>query len=345
VLEITAACNLRCIHCHTSGGSRTGDELTTQEVKRLLDQLAEVHEFRMVAFTGGEPLVRDDLFELLAYSKALGFSNTLATNGMLIDDEVALRLRDCGVVIGAVSLDGAHAETHDYVRDHPGAFKAALRGIRALQRVGIPLHVNVTVMEHNLEQLASLMALVDHLDTAILIMYQLVPVGRGREIERAVLDLGANERLIRFMAQAQRDTRAIMEPVAGPQYWSFLLHRNGITGGPLLRLAEKVFYGCSAGRGFVYIKPNGDVWPCPFVEVGCGNVREIPFSTIWTESPVLADLRAREWRLQGQCGKCEYRRLCGGCRGRAWALAGDYLAEDPSCFIHPPEGRGDRQCA
>ena len=184
------------------------------------------------------------------------------------------------------------------------------------------------------------MALVDELDTAILIIYQLVPVGRGRGIEAATLDLGANERLIRFMVQAQREARTIMEPVAGPQYWSFLLHRDGIKGGPLLRLAETVFHGCSAGRGFVYIKPNGEVWPCPFVEVSCGNVRETSFSTIWAESPVFADLRAREERLQGQCGECEYRRLCGGCRGRAWATTGDYLAEDPSCFIHPPNGNG-----
>jgi radical SAM protein with 4Fe4S-binding SPASM domain len=344
VLEVTAACNLRCIHCHTSGGGRAENELTTGEVKRLIDQLAQVREFRMLAFTGGEPLVRDDLFELLAYSKALGFSNTLATNGTLIDDDVARRLRDCGVVIGAVSVDSFDPATHDYVRGQPGAFEAGLRGIRALQRADIPLHINVTVMGYNAEQLEPLMALVDELNAAILIMYQLMPVGRGRDIEQAVLDLEANERLIRFMVRAQRETRTIMEPVAGPQYWPFLLHRSGIAGGPLLRLAEWVFHGCSAGRGFVYIKPNGEVWPCPFVEVSCGNVRETPFATIWAESPVLADLRAREERLQGQCGECEYRRLCGGCRGRAWATTGDYLAEDPSCFIHPSGENGVGRC-
>jgi radical SAM protein with 4Fe4S-binding SPASM domain len=341
VLEITAACNLRCIHCHTSGGGRADDELTTEEVKRLIDQLAGVREFRMMAFTGGEPLVRDDLFEVLAYAKARGFTNTLATNGTLIDDDVARRLRDCGVVIGAVSLDGFDAETHDYVRNQSGAFEDALRGVRALGRAGIPLHINVTAMDYNMDQLEPLMALVDELETAILIMYQLVPVGRGRAIEDAALDLGANERLIRFMRQAQRDTRAIMEPVAGPQYWPLLLQGANIEGGPLLRLAEKVFHGCSAGRGFVYIKPNGEVWPCPFIEVSCGNVRETPFATIWKTAPVFQDLRAREERLQGQCGECQYRRLCGGCRGRAWAMTGDYLAEDPSCFIHPPDGNGN----
>ncbi len=337
VWEMTAACNLRCIHCHTSGGRPAPDELTTAEAKRMMDQLAQVGEFRMMAFTGGEPLVRPDLFELLAYAQALGFTNTLATNATLIDDAVARDLRRYGVVIGAVSLDGFDAATHDYVRNQPGAFEAARRGIEAMRRAGIPLHINITAMEYNMDQMEPLMRLVDDLGTAILIMYQLVPVGRGRGIEQAALDLGANERLIRFMVQAQRRLKAIMEPVAGPQYWSFMLHRAGIERGPLLRLAETVFHGCSAGRGFVYIKPNGEVWPCPFIEAPCGNVRETPFSTIWATAPILEDLRQRETRLQGRCGECSYRRLCGGCRGRTLAATGNYLAEDPSCFIHARE--------
>jgi radical SAM protein with 4Fe4S-binding SPASM domain len=183
-----------------------------------------------------------------------------------------------------------------------------------------------------------MMTLVDRLGTGILLMYQLVPVGRGDEIGEAALDLEANERLIRFMAHAQRTTHAIMEPVAGPQYWPFLLQRSGVTGGPLLRLAETVFHGCSAGRGFVYVKPNGDVWPCPFVEVNCGNVRQLPFSTIWQTAPIFQQLRQRGELLQGRCGECEYNRLCGGCRGRALATTGNYLAEDPSCFIHAAPG-------
>jgi len=334
VWEMTTACNLRCIHCHASGGKPAADELTTEEAKRLLDQLAEVPEFRMMAFTGGEPLVRKDLFELLAYSQALGFTNTMATNATLIDDEVARRLRRFGLAIAAVSLDGFTAEQHDMVRGISGSFEAAIRGMRALRRAGIVLHVNITAMEYNVEQLGELMALVDALGTGILLMYQLIPVGRGRSISEASLDLGANERLIRFMVDAQRSTRAIMEPVAGPQYWPFLLQRARISSGPLLRLAETVFHGCSAGRGFVYVKPNGDVWPCPFIEVSCGNVRETPFRRIWTESQVFEHLRERETRLKGRCGDCVYRRLCGGCRGRTWAVTGDYLNEDPSCFIH-----------
>lgn len=338
VWEMTTACNLRCIHCHASGGEPAADELDTKEAKRLMDQLAEVGEFRMMAFTGGEPLVRPDLYELLAYSQALGFVNTIATNAVLVDDAVARRLRRLGVAIAAVSLDGFDAETHDMVRGVPGAFDGALRGMRALREVGIVLHINITAMEYNIDQMERMMTLVNELGTGILLMYQLVPVGRGRGIEKATLDLDENERLIRFMAQAQRTTKAIMEPVAGPQYWPFLLKRAGVTGGPALRLAEGVFHGCSAGRGFVYIKPNGEVWPCPFIEVSCGNVRDKPFLEIWSGSPVLRALRERERLLKGRCSDCEYRRLCGGCRGRAWATTGDYLAEDPSCFIHEIDG-------
>ncbi|MGQ9682674.1 MAG: radical SAM protein [Anaerolineae bacterium] len=333
VWEMTAACNLRCIHCHCSAGKPVQGELTTAEGKRLLDQLAGISAFRMMAFTGGEPLVRSDLFELMAYAQALGFANTMATNATLIDNAVARELRRRGLAIAAVSLDGIDAATHDRVRGQPGAFQNAIAGMRALRRAGILLHINITAMEYNLEQLQPLMELVEELDTEILLFYQLVPVGRGRGIGEATLDLGANERLIRFMAAAQTEAKAIMEPVAGPQYWPFLLQRAGIKGGPLLRLAETVFHGCSAGRGFVYVKTNGEVWPCPFVEVPCGNVRESPFARIYAESPVFQQLRRRERLLQGRCGDCAYRRLCGGCRGRAWAVKGDYLAEDPSCFI------------
>ena len=334
VWEMTTACNLRCIHCHTSGGEPQGDELTTDEAKHLLNELAQVRNFRMMAFTGGEPLMRHDLFELLAYARALGFYNTIATNATLIDDQVATRLRDNGVVIAAVSLDGFTAETHDKIRGLPGSFEKAVQGMRALTKAGILLHINITAMEYNVAQVEQLMALVDELKTAILLIYQLVPVGRGRVIEHAVLDKDTNAWLARFMAKAQRATNAIIEPVAAPQYWSFLLKKARVSSGMPLWLAEKTFHGCAAGRGFIYIKPDGEVWPCPFVEVNCGNVRERSFMDIWSKSDVLEQLRNRERLLKGQCGACEYRRLCGGCRGRAWASKGDYLAEDPCCFIH-----------
>jgi radical SAM protein with 4Fe4S-binding SPASM domain len=337
VWEMTNACNLKCIHCHASGGKK-GDELSTEEAKILIDQLAEIPEFRMLAFTGGEPLVRPDLFELLAYSKALGFTNTIATNATLIDDETAMRLKQHGVVIAAVSLDGFNAETHDMIRGKTGIFEATLEGIRALNKAGILLHINITVMDYNLPELDKMMSLIEELNAGILLIYQLVPVGRGRDISDVALDIDGNERLMQFMVKAQSEAKAIIEPVAGTQYWSHLLNQAGIKSGPLMWLAEKVLHGCSAGRGFVYIKPNGDVWPCPFIEVSSGNIKDKPFTQIWADSPVFKELRNRETLLEGSCGACEYKKICGGCRGRAWAYTGNYMAEDPLCFIHPPSG-------
>ena len=332
--EVTSACNLTCIHCHATGGRPSPDEMDTHQAKKFIEDLAIAEEFRMLVYTGGEPMVRPDIFELLAHSRGVGFQNVIATNAVLIDDRVALELKKTGVVGIAVSLDSARPETHNFVRNHPNAFARAIRGIRAVKKAGMLLQINVTAMSYNFDHLDELVSLADESGAAIMLMYQLVPVGRGLKIEDAGLDLGENERLINFLHSKQQTTRTIIEPVAGPQYWPHLLEAHGMTSGWRLRLAEKLFHGCSAGRGFVYIKPNGDVWPCPFVPVNCGNAQKERFIDIWKNSAVLNNLRRRETLMSGKCGDCRYSALCGGCRGRAMALNnGDYLAEDPTCFI------------
>lgn len=331
--EVTAACNLTCVHCHAAGGRPAKDELSTDEAKQFIDQLARAKEFRMLVYTGGEPLVRPDLFELLHYSKKAGFWNVIATNGTLITDDVAFRLRDAGVVGLAVSLDAANKEVHNRIRANPTAFDRAMRGIRAIKKAGMLLQVNTTAMEYNVEGLKELIARVDELNASIMLMYQLVTVGRGEDIQGAALDIRQNERLLKFLAQEQNHVTTVVEPVAGPQYWASLLKEKKCDHGIRMKLAQKVFHGCAAARGFVYIKANGDVWPCPFVEVSGGNVRERDFVSIYRNSEVFQALRNREQTLKGKCGECKFNSMCGGCRGRAHAVTGDYLAEDPSCFL------------
>ncbi|MCX5846031.1 MAG: radical SAM protein [Deltaproteobacteria bacterium] len=333
VWEVTAACNLNCIHCHAASGKPHPHELSTDEGKRLIDQLAEVDGFRTLVYSGGEPLVRPDIFDLLKHSKDVGFANIIATNGILIDEEMAWKLKEHGVVCNAISIDASDPDIHNFVRNSPKAFDLALRAIEATRKAGILLQINTTAMEYNMENLSDLIDFVDQHDASIMLMYQLVAVGRGGKIERATLKKSANENLSRLIAQKQKQTRAIIEPVAGPQYWPYILEKKGIQNGLLIKIAEQVFHGCAAGRGFVYIKANGEVWPCPFVEVNTGNVREKPFSEIYEEAPVFKNLRNRENLLKGLCGDCRYKKICGGCRGRAWAYSGDYLAEDPRCFI------------
>ena len=333
VWEVTGACNLRCIHCHATSGQAAADELTTDEGKRLIDMLAGESEFRTLIYTGGEPLVRPDIFALLRHSQKAGLANIIATNGTLIDEEMAFKLKDHGVVCNAISFDAANPAIHDMVRNKPGSFDLALRAVEATKKAGILLQINTTAMEYNMPHLPELIDFADQSGAGIMLMYQLVAVGRGEKIEKATLKKSANRYLSELISEKQRNAKTIIEPVAGPQYWPYLLERGGIRGGLPLQLAGKVFHGCAAGRGFVYVKANGDVWPCPFVEVSGGNIRDRSFHDIYTESAVFKDLRKREEKLKGLCGECQYKTVCGGCRGRAHAYSGDYLAEDPRCFI------------
>jgi radical SAM protein with 4Fe4S-binding SPASM domain len=334
VWEVTSACNLKCIHCHAISDKARPDELSTDEGKKLIDMLAENSEFRTLIYTGGEPLVRPDIFELLRHSQQAGLANIIATNGTLIDEETALKLKEHGVVCNAISIDAANAEIHDFVRNKPGAFELALRAIEATKKAGILLQINTTAMEYNMPHLPELIDFTDNCGAGIMLMYQLVAVGRGEKIEKATLKKTANKYLSELIAQKQKTAKTIIEPVAGPQYWPYILEKNGIKEkGLLLELAGKVFHGCSAGRGFVYVKANGDVWPCPFVEASGGNIREMSFDKIYYESEIFQNLRHREEKLKGICGECNYRTVCGGCRGRAHAYSGDYLAEDPRCYI------------
>lgn len=333
VWEVTGACNLRCIHCHATSGKAAPDELTTDEGKRLIDMLAAESEFRTLIYTGGEPLVRPDIFTLLRHSQKAGLANIIATNGTLIDEEMAFKLKEHGVVCNAISIDSADVATHDFVRNKPGAYELAMRAMEATKKAGILLQVNTTAMEYNMPHLAELIDFADKSGAGIMLMYQLVAVGRGEKIEKATLKKSANKYLSELIATKQKTAKTIIEPVAGPQYWPYLLEKNGIREGKLLKLAGKVFHGCAAGRGFVYVKANGDVWPCPFVEVNAGNIRDSSFHEIYRNAPVFQHLRRREELLKGVCGECNYKTVCGGCRGRAHAYSGDYLAEDPRCFI------------
>lgn len=330
VWEVTLACNLRCIHCHAASGKPSPDELTTEEGYKLLEEIVRVEEFRMLVITGGEPLVRRDIFDLLQYGKKLGLNYVMATNATLITEETAYKLRDSNVKGVAVSIDSYRSEVHNFIRRNPRALELALRGIENAKRAGLVVQVNFTAMGYNIEDLEGTIDFADSIGADIMLVYQLVPVGRGREIKDATLHKQKMKELSDKLIKKQREVRTIIEPVAMPQFWTYLVKNNGKDEPDFF--SRTFFHGCTAGRGLVYIKANGDVWPCPFVAVSAGNVREKPFDEIWRNSEVFQKLRNRD-NLKGKCGTCKFREMCGGCRGRAFALTGDYLAEDPYCFI------------
>lgn len=331
VWEITEACNLTCRHCHATSGKPGPGELTTQEGYSFIRQVAETRPFKMLVFSGGEPLVRPDIDKLLYYSKRQGLVNVIATNGTLIDDKRAIELKRLGVKGIAVSFDSTDKNIHNHIRRSPHAFDLALRAIEACKKSDMVIQLNYTAMAENLSTLEEVVRFCHQIKANIMLCYQLVPMGRGEDIVSSTLSPGQNEELVKKLRILQRDSVTIVEPVAAPQYWPHLLKRDNKNSKSIAQAT--FFHGCAAGWGLVYVKPNGDVWPCPFVPVSGGNVRENSLRHIWKYGDIFKSLRDRE-QLKGNCGECENRFICGGCRGKAYAATGDPLDEDPTCHIH-----------
>jgi len=329
VWEVTSGCNLRCCHCHVSAGKPSANELSTEEAKRLIADVASISEFRMLVFTGGEPMVRGDILELAECATAHGLTISIATNATLITPDIARRLKRAGVVDIAVGLDAANASIHDQIRGVAGCFDLAMRGIEASREAGLAIQINFTAMKSNIAEVSSIIDLAHRLDADIVLLYNLVPAGRSEWVD---LELSPTEYagLLELVAKRQRSCRSIIEPTCSPQYWPHLMGRNGKGPG---WLAEQLFHGCVAGIGLCYIKPDGEVWPCPFIPVSGGNVRQIPLSQIWRQAEVFQELRDRKHTSKGKCRDCRYNHVCGGCRGRAYSHFGDYMADDPFCLL------------
>jgi radical SAM protein with 4Fe4S-binding SPASM domain len=329
VWEVTTRCNLDCIHCYAGSVDSTRAELSTVEGKQLLDQIAGIDKFRMIVITGGEPLLRKDIFELVEYAGKLGFRIIFSTNGTLLTPGMAQDLARLGVVNFSISLDGFTPECHESIRRKPGSFQGAIDGLKAAAKTGVCLQVNFTAMRRNLPELPGVIDLAESLKADIVMVFQAVPP----QGERESLELDADEQLdlIRTIAEKQRTSRALLMPVCCPEYWAWLAgQRHFSPGSGILNIA---FSGCGAGRGFVYVRSDGEIWPCNFVPLSAGSVREKSFGDIWENSPLLRGFRGRPRNLGGDCAGCVHQAICGGCRGRAYARAGDLFAADPLCRL------------
>jgi len=329
VWEITNRCNFRCSHCHT--GESQLKEPTTKEAKEIISQISKIKEFKMLVITGGEPLLREDLPEIILTSKKAGLPVVIATNGSLLTLERAQELKKAGVVGIALGIDGATSEIHEGLRNTKGSFKSVLRALKICKQVGIPWQFNITAMQNNFSQIPDLLSLANREKVYIVLMYQLIAVGRGKGIASEVLTPDTVKALAKLIIKLQASNNSIIEPVAMPQFWAYLLYLKGLEGLPF-SLEKHLFYGCVAGKGLCYIKPDGEVWSCPFLPVSGGNLFSKPLSEIWENANLFKLLRDRT-NLKGKCGKCDFVEICGGCRARAFAEAGDFLAEDPACFI------------
>ncbi|HAL62509.1 MAG TPA: radical SAM protein [Chloroflexi bacterium] len=334
VYEVTPRCNLRCKHCHVRADENVYGELNTADAKRVIKSLAEVPEFRMLVFTGGEPLVRGDIYDLLLYAKGLGFSTVIATNGTLIDKEAARSLKESGTMGIAASVDCVDPQKHDSFRGLGGAFEKTIHGIENARQEGLYIQINITISRYNLHDLEEMLLLADRLEAQVVLLYQLVPVGRGEEIENAALKPEEFAQVIEQTHRVQEKIRPVVVPVALPEYFAYL-SKNELSP----RIASLFFKGCIAGRGMYYVKSNGDVWPCAFVPIKAGNLLESSALDIWRNGQVFVRLRGRR-NLKKPCGDCLHREVCGGCRGRAYAYANDLFASDPGCPFVEQKSRG-----
>lgn len=328
VFEITTNCNLKCSGCHANGGEKTNDEMTTKDAERVIDRLAEVNDFKMIVFTGGEPFLRKDLFHLIRYARNVGFYPTVASNGTLLSREVVRELKLSGVSGVALSIDSVDPKKHDLMRGVDGSFCKVLEGFKILKEEGLYIQANITISKANFLEVEELLKLSNNLNTHVVLLYQFIPTGRGKDLCEVMLNKDELYSVIEKTYSLQKYLKPIVTPIGLPEYWAYVFSKNGNYG----KSARRYFPGCIAGKGMFYIKPNGDVWPCAFLPVKAGNVLEDSPYDIWTKSKVFLSLRDRT-NLKGKCGECKYIDVCGGCRARAYAFSGDYLSEDPLCLL------------
>ena len=335
--ESTQACNLVCQHCRASAQQEpSSDELSTVEVLQLIDQIAALSK-PIFVISGGEPLMREDIFRVAAHANERGLRVAISPNGTLITPDVVNRLQAAGVQRVSVSIDGSRAARHDAIRGVAGAFSQAVRGVRYCREGRLPFQINTTVMRQNVDDLSAIHDLTVSLGAVAWHIFMLVPTGRGRVDDE--LTPRGYEAILNWIYDAATRSPIPMRVTCGPQFVRLVLTRRAEAATvPNLvghrRGLDRTSRGCLAGMGYCFISHRGEVYPCGYLPVLAGDVREEDFGTIYRESALFRELRELS-RLQGKCGRCSFVQCCGGCRARAFGLTGNYLAEEPYCFYQP----------
>ena len=345
--ETTGGCNLRCVHCRREWDQAPPNELSTDQAKRwIIDAIADAGWGSILVFSGGEPLMRPDLFELLEHARTRGVIPALATNATLIDEPIARRLASLGVPRASVSLDGANAQTHDAFRGLPGSFDDALRGIHALRQAGIQVQINVTFTKKNRDDAPAMLDLVHKLDACALHIFLLVPVGCGVDLPEEIrLEPSEVEKLLTYF-DAEASARDLeIRATCAPQAQRIRAQRardRERKGLPPARGLAPSSKGCLAGGGIIFIDAVGKAFPCGYLPLSVGDLRTQPLARILQESKLLASLRDTSL-LQGRCHGCAWAPSCGGCRARAFGTSSELFGEEPSCPMQNTEQQPARQ--
>lgn len=319
----TNRCNLKCSHCYRDSGKEVQGELNTEEAKKLIAQIAKAN-FKIMIFSGGEPLMRDDIFELINYASKAGLRSVLGTNGTLISKEMAQRLKDSGISAIGISLDSLNSNKHNLFRGNDSAFKDTLNAMKNCRDLGIRFQVHTTVMDWNKDEIISLTDFSVAMGAAAHHIFFLVPTGRGKNIETELLNPREYEALLTSIMKKQSEVNIEIKPTCAPQF---------------VRIAENLGIdsrfkrGCIAGIDYCIVNPIGDVQACAYLTEIAGNVMDSDFSDIWKNSQLFTSLRDQNY--SGHCNSCSSKKNCGGCRARsAYYHNGDYMSDDKICMLN-----------
>ncbi|HAK58947.1 MAG TPA: heme b synthase [Nitrospiraceae bacterium] len=339
--EVTRSCLLNCVHCRAAAryGPYEG-ELTTEECFRFLDDVKSFSDPIMI-LTGGEPMMRSDIYDIARYGTDIGLRMVMAPCGLLITEELAQKIKDSGIMRVSLSIDGLTALSHNAFRRVDGAFEGVMKAIENLKLVGMEFQVNTTITKHNVHELPQLLEFVIKLGAVAYHPFLLVPTGRGKELAEQEISPEDYEKTLTWFYK-QRDTVPIQfKPTCAPHYYRIFRQgekEKGRTVTPETHGLDAMTKGCMGGQSFAFVSHIGKVQICGFLEEEAGDIKKNLFSTIWNTSQLFQEMRDLD-HYHGKCGICEYRGVCGGCRARAYAISGDYLAAEPFCTYEPVRAR------
>jgi len=363
IWEVTQACDLACVHCRASAQPfRNLLELSTEEGRRLIDEIADLR-VPVFVITGGDPLKRPDIYDLVKYAAEKGVRASLTPSATpLLRREAIARLKECGLARLAVSLDGSTAQIHDAFRRVPGSYDWTLSAVRTAHELGLPVQINTTITRRNLGDFDAMVRLLETLDIVLWSVFFLVPTGRGQTAD--LISAEEFEDVFARLYELSRRARFDIKTTEAQHYRRYVLQRRteerrkraslapsrpfpratGLDRPPLEGNADdktstpdgigRAPRGINDAKGFVFISHLGAVFPSGFLPIAAGNVRKQSLRDIYQNSPLFRSLRDPS-NLKGKCGVCEFRNVCGGSRARAYALTGDPLAEEPCCVYAP----------
>ncbi len=338
--EITRRCNLHCVHCRSSSELEVKEhpDFSTEEGKRILDDISSFSK-PVVVLSGGEPLLRKDWYELACYGTEKGLRMCLATNGTLLTPEICKLIKDAGIKMVSLSLDGSTAEIHDNFRNQPGAFEGTMNAARLCREHGISFLINSSFTKRNQHDIPNVYKLAKEIGATAWYMFMIVPTGRGEEIMSELISPEDYEKLLEWHYEMEKNEKDLLvRPTCAPHYYRVKMQLAKRDGEKLehrsLKFSTGGSKGCLAGQLICLIDVDGNVLPCSYFPLPAGNIKEQSLKEIWDNSKLFKELR--DFSLyKGSCGSCEYIRVCGGCRARAYAVSGDYLEQEPFCSYTP----------